>query len=238
MPDGAEYPPGMGDGRIGALILAGGRGERLGSPLPKAFVPVAGVPMLVRAVEALGAVGEIDRIQPVVPLKSPAVTLPALDGRVAPAVPGGAERQDSVAAGLAALGDDFGWVVVHDAARCLVSPDDVRRVIAAARASGAAILARPATDTLKRVKDGAIAETLDRSLCWAAQTPQVFRTELLREAHNRARADGFVGTDDAQLVERTGAVVSVVEGHERNLKITGPADLALAERWLEEDAKR
>jgi len=223
----------MGEGQVGALVLAGGRGERLGSPLPKAFVAVAGVPMLVRAVEALGAVESIDRIQPVVPAQCPEVALPPLGGRVAAPATGGAERQDSVAAGLAALGEAVDWVLVHDAARCLVAPGDVLRVIEAAVECGAAILAAPVTDTLKRVEGGAVAETLDRSVCWAAQTPQVFRRGLLVEAHQQARREGVVGTDDAQLVERLGHPVRVVASRAPNLKITHPADLAWAERWLE-----
>lgn len=224
----------MGDGRIGAVVVAGGRGERFGSSLPKAFVPVGGVPMLARSVAALGQVGEIERIQPVVPRGAPTLELPELGERVAPAVFGGAERQDSVAAGLAALGVAFDWVVVHDAARCLVEPSDVRRVIAAAREQGAAILARPVTDTLKRVDGSAITQTLDRSACWAAQTPQVFRRSVLLEAHERAAEEAFQGTDDAQLVERIGGAVHVVAGGERNMKITVPSDLAVAEGWLEE----
>jgi 2-C-methyl-D-erythritol 4-phosphate cytidylyltransferase len=216
---------------IGAVVLAAGRGERLGSALPKAFVPVAGVAMVVRSIECLAAVREIDRIQPVVPSGAPALDS---GGRVARAVVGGSERQDSVAAGLAALGDEIAWVVVHDAARCLVEVEDVRRVIAQAADTGAAVLARPASDTIKLVEHGVVRATLDRASCWAVQTPQVFRSELLREAHDKARADGLVGTDDAQLVERLGVDVRVVTGSEHNLKITHPSDVALAEQWLRE----
>ena len=210
-------------------MLAAGRGERLGSALPKAFVRVAGVAMVVRSIEALAAVREIDRIQPVVPADAPPLDS---GGRVARAVVGGAQRQDSVAAGLAALGDEIAWVVVHDAARCLVEAEDVRRVIAQAAASGAAILARPASDTIKLVEHGVVRSTLERASCWAVQTPQVFRVALLREAHEKARADGLIGTDDAQLVERLGVDVHVVTGSPHNLKITHPSDLALAEQFL------
>jgi 2-C-methyl-D-erythritol 4-phosphate cytidylyltransferase len=135
-------------------------------------------------------------------------------------------------AGLAALPPDAEWVAVHDAARALVRPEDVSRVVAAAKAHGAALLAVPATDTVKRVVDGTVKDTPARSECWIAQTPQVFRTELLREALARADAAGFVGTDDAQLVERLGAPVRVVEGHGSNRKITTPGDLAWAELEL------
>ncbi|MEE2663312.1 MAG: 2-C-methyl-D-erythritol 4-phosphate cytidylyltransferase [Myxococcota bacterium] len=222
----------MRDEPVAALVLAAGRGERLGSELPKAFVPVGGVTMLGRSIERLLCVEQIGRVQPVVPHDAPELTGVAADPRIAGPVVGGAERQESVAAGLAALPREVRWVVVHDAARCLVEPADVRRVIEAAAETGAAILARPASDTIKLVSDGAVTRTLDRAACWAAQTPQVFRRDLLAEAHDKAQADGFLGSDDAQLVERLGVEIRVALGGERNLKITWPADLALAEQWL------
>ena len=228
--------------RIGALVLAAGRGERLGAGVPKALVALAGVSLLEHSIAQLSAVDQIERIVPVVP----SGVLGQLEGlaevdRVTSPVAGGAERQDSVAAGLAELGESFGWVVVHDAARCLVAPRDIARTIEAARATGtagAAILAAPAIDTIKLVERGAVRSTLERSACWAAQTPQVFRMELLREAHAKARAEGYVGTDDASLVERLGVEVRVVETSSLNLKITTPADLVVAEWWLGQATER
>ena len=218
-----------------ALVLAAGRGERLGSSIPKAFVELLGKTLLQRSVETLVRVSTLDRIVPVVPPESgsfqPGSRLPASEKLVA-AVTGGRERQDSVRLGLAALSTETRWVAVHDAARCLVSEAEVEAVIGAAQETGAAILARPSTDTLKRVRDGVIEATLDRSQCWAAQTPQVFRVDLLREALEKAAAEGFVGTDDAQLVERLGVAVRVVPGSARNLKITTPEDLRVAEALL------
>jgi 2-C-methyl-D-erythritol 4-phosphate cytidylyltransferase len=152
--------------------------------------------------------------------------------KLADPVVGGAERQDSVRAGLAALPEDTTLVAVHDAARALVRPESVSRVVAEARESGAALLAVPARDTLKRVREGSVVDTPPREECWLAQTPQVFRVELLREGLAKADAEGFVGTDDAQLVERLGVAVRVVPGEPENLKITGPGDLAAAEAWL------
>jgi 2-C-methyl-D-erythritol 4-phosphate cytidylyltransferase len=149
-------------------------------------------------------------------------------------VGGGAERQDSVRAGMAALPPDVELVAVHDAARCLVRPAAVSRAIAVARREGAAILAVPARDTIKRVSGTRIVETPARAECWTAQTPQVFRVELLREGLAKAEADGYLGTDDAELVERLGVAVHVVEGDSDNLKLTHPEDLAVAERILEE----
>jgi 2-C-methyl-D-erythritol 4-phosphate cytidylyltransferase len=142
---------------------------------------------------------------------------------------GGAERQDSVAAGLRCAGN-ADLVLVHDAARPFVSLARAAKCAQVAATSGAAILALPASDTVKRVEAGiTIRETVDRSQIWLAQTPQVFRTELLRQAYKRAREEHISGTDDASLVERLGVQVRVVEGDEENRKITTPADL----RWAE-----
>ncbi len=220
-----------------ALVLAAGRGVRLGADVPKAFVELGGTTLLERAIRALAASPQVDRVLPVLPpggapdwpeLRDALADLPGLLEPVS----GGAERQDSVRAGLAALGADVAWVAVHDAARALVRPEDVTRVVEAARRGGAALLAVPARDTIKRVRDGRVLETPPRQECWAAQTPQVFRTELLRQALEKAEAEGFLGTDDAQLVERLGVAVEVVEGSPDNVKITGPEDLPLAERLL------
>lgn len=220
--------------RVAALVLAAGRGERFGAPIPKAFLPLDGRPLVVRAIEALAARPEVERIVPVLPaadLERFAALGRDFAGaeKLAPAVAGGAERQDSMRAGLAALPADVEWVAVHDAARPLVRPEDVGRVLAAAARTGAALLAVPVRDTLKRVREGRVAETLARAECWAAQTPQVFRAALLREALAKAEAEGFQGTDDAQLVERLGAAVEIVAGDPANLKITWPEDLVLAE---------
>jgi len=222
---------------VAALVLAAGRGERLGSPLPKAFVQVAGQPLLAHALAALARSGGFTQIVPVVP--APELSrMAGLAGlltqwpEVTDAVAGGAERQDSMRAGLAALRPGVEIVAIHDAARPLVPPDAVRRVLAAAAATGAALLAVPVTDTIKRVRGGRVLETPDRAECWAAQTPQAFRLPLLCEAVARADVEGFVATDDAQLVERLGHPVAVVEGHPDNFKVTRRDDLARAETLL------
>lgn len=222
---------------VAALVLAAGRGERLGHALPKGFVPVAGRPLLVHAIEVLHRVAALERIVPVIPASERA-RYDALAGALAgfaklaaPAI-GGRERQDSVRAGLEALPGDAELVAVHDAARPLVRAEDVARVVAVARREGAAILAVPVSDTIKRVRDGRVVETPDRGECWAAQTPQVFLVQILREALAKAEADGFVGSDDAQLVERLGLPVRVVPGDPGNLKLTRPEDLAEVARRL------
>jgi 2-C-methyl-D-erythritol 4-phosphate cytidylyltransferase len=224
--------------RTAVLVLAAGRGERLLQPIPKAFVPLGGRTLLERSLATMLKTSEIDLVQPVVSASdlsryaSLALDeLEAMMGLCDP-VPGGVERQDSVAAGLDALPDDVELVAVHDAARCLVTVDEVRSVLATAEANGAALLATPARDTIKRVRAGEVVETPTRSECWVAQTPQAFHVSLLREAIDKARTDGVLGTDDAQLVERLGVPVRVVEGSPRNIKITLPDDLALAERLL------
>lgn len=224
---------------VAALLLAAGRGERFGHELPKAFVPLAGRPLILHALDALLAVSEVKRIVPVAAESELARIRELLADfgphpKVADPVAGGAERQDSVRTGVEALPAGIELVAVHDAARCLVRPAAVSRVIALARREGAAILAAPARDTIKRVAGTRIIETPSRSECWAAQTPQVFRIELLREALAKAAADGYLGTDDAELVERLGVSVHVVPGDSDNLKVTHPEDLAVAERILQE----
>jgi 2-C-methyl-D-erythritol 4-phosphate cytidylyltransferase len=223
--------------RVAAVVLGAGRGERLGYAAPKAFVPLAGRPLIAHALEALAEPEEVDWVVPVIPADAHeryARLLGQLCHRekLAAPVAGGPERQDSVAAGLAALPRDVALVAVHDAARPLVRPADVSRAIAGARRCGAAILAVPARDTIKRVREGRVLETPPRAECWAAQTPQVFRVELLREAHAKAEAEGRLGTDCAQLVEALGVPVEVVEGDPGNLKVTLPEDLERAERAL------
>jgi 2-C-methyl-D-erythritol 4-phosphate cytidylyltransferase len=222
---------------VAALVLAAGRGERLGGAVPKAFHPLAGKPLLVRALESLAAAPEVERVTPVIAAADMArfaalePGLRAIPKLTRPIV-GGDARQDSVWLGLAELPDDVLFVAVHDAARPLLDPALVSRVVSEARRHGAALPAVPVRDTIKRVCAGAVAETPPREDLFAAQTPQVFRAELLREALAKARADGVLGTDDAQLVERLGVTVRVVPGDASNLKITQPEDLELAETIL------
>ena len=217
------------------LILGAGRGERLGGLTPKAFVPLLGIPLLVRSIQTVLAAEGVDFVQPVLAEADFALydklDLPA-DPRLGAPVRGGAQRQDSVASGLEALPEETSWVAVHDAARCLVTPAEIERVCRAGRTHGAAILATPVRDTIKRTRGRAVMETPDRETLWAAQTPQFFERALLVRALDNARAEGFVGTDDSQLVERLGESVEVVEGSPENIKITVPADLQWAEALL------
>jgi len=226
---------------VAALVLAAGRGERLGADRPKAYVRVAGRAIVVHALDALARSQAVDLVIPVVgPDDRPAwdeltQQLGAISKLAEPVV-GGAERQDSMAAGLAALPPEVSHVAVHDAARPLVRPADVDRVVCAAKRSGAAILAVPVRDTVKRVRGGRVVETPPRTECFAAQTPQVFEVGILREALAKAALDGRVGTDDAEIVEALGVAVHVVVGDPGNLKVTHAEDLLLAERLLAEGA--
>jgi 2-C-methyl-D-erythritol 4-phosphate cytidylyltransferase len=237
--------------QVVALVLGAGSGSRLResvasealrAALPaKAFVRLAGKTLLARSIEALLASGAVDLVQPVLPEgelpRWPEVAGELADPRrVAKPVAGGATRQASARAGLAALPESASLVAVHDAARPLVAPADVARVIAAARQHGAALLAAPLRDTIHRVLDGVITATPARDEHVAAQTPQVFRAELLREALDKAERSGIVATDDAALVARLGVRVRVVLGSAGNLKITNAADLLVAEGLLAERA--
>jgi 2-C-methyl-D-erythritol 4-phosphate cytidylyltransferase len=217
-----------------ALIVAAGRGERLGSGRPKALVTLGGRPMLEWSVEALRSVPGVERI---------VVALPAPDLDAAPAgtlaVPGGAVRSESVREALRACpyGDP---VVVHDAARPLAPARLFERALEQLERSGAdaVIAAAPVSDTIKEVdpSDGVtVTRTLERARLWAVQTPQVFRRAALERALLDAGDDVLVAaTDDAWLVEQAGGVVEVVESSPANLKITTPTDLTLAELLLAE----
>lgn len=227
----------MDGNRVAAVIVAAGRGERVGAGLPKQFLPLRGVPVLVRAVRPFQASPLIDEVVVVVPAETVEQVRRLLRqhglSKVTAAVEGGPTRQESVRRGLAALGASD-LVVVHDGARPLVQQSIIARVVEAAREDGAATAALPATETIKVVdRTGRVDATLDRERVWIVQTPQAFRTAWLVDAHERAPQDGANATDDAGLVERAGYPVRVVLGSPENLKITTGDDLSLAEALLD-----
>ena len=211
-----------------ALIVAAGRGERLGADRPKALVELAGRPMLQWSIDALARTSQIERIVVALP---PGV--PGPEGVLA--VAGGASRSDSVKRALAAAGAGD-LVLVHDAARPLLTEAIVRDTLAALERdvdAAAAIAAAPVTDTIKRVdEDGAVLETLDRGRLWGVQTPQVFRRAALERALDVPDELLAVATDDAWLVERSGGRVVVVAAGAENIKVTTALDLETAERLL------
>jgi 2-C-methyl-D-erythritol 4-phosphate cytidylyltransferase len=228
---------------IVAILPAAGLGTRMGAELPKQFRLLDGVPVVVFALRRLAASPLIsmfliathaDEIGPL-NQKIAAERIP----RAVRVLQGGNTRQESVASALAEVPQETEFVLVHDAVRPLVTRDQVERVIAEAERCRAAILGIPAMDTVKEVKRASLPEdvalitaTIPRERIVLAQTPQVFEAALLREAFARAAADGFTASDEAALVERLGYDVHVVLGSERNLKITRPGDLEIAEFYL------
>jgi 2-C-methyl-D-erythritol 4-phosphate cytidylyltransferase/2-C-methyl-D-erythritol 2,4-cyclodiphosphate synthase len=219
--------------RVAAVVVAAGRGQRIGAP-EKVILPLAGRPMLAWSLRALE---QAETIGPVVVVAG-SHTLEAVDGlvrhqgfaKVHAIVAGGERRQDSVRAGLQALPEGVEVVVIHDGARPLAEPELFNRCVAAAAESGAAIAATPVTDTLKRVTEGTIAATVDRTQLWAAQTPQAFRLESLHRA--MASSPGETVTDEARLCEVAGLPVRVVPSSLANLKVTHAEDIPVADALL------
>ena len=223
------------DGAV-AVLPAGGMGLRMGSRRPKQYLSLGGVPLLVHTLRALLGCDGMDGAVLAVPRDRIADTRRVLDRHriagVLDVVAGGAVRQESVWRGLQAVPAGARWIVVHDAVRPFIEAHLVERVLAAARRRGAAICGLPVRETVKRVNGETVQATVDREGLWLVQTPQAFSRDLLWEAHEKARRDGFTGTDDAALVERLGAPVAMVPGLPQNMKITTPEDLRIARRWL------
>jgi 2-C-methyl-D-erythritol 4-phosphate cytidylyltransferase/2-C-methyl-D-erythritol 2,4-cyclodiphosphate synthase len=219
-----------------AIITAGGIGRRMGGVTPKQFLSLGGIPILVRTVRAFLSAACCPTIIVTVPAPHLAEATALLTSHglahACRVVVGGETRQESVLAGLNALPDEAGVVLVHDGVRPLVSRETILHCLEAACRVGAAICAIPVKDTLKEVRDGCIGRTVDRARLWRAQTPQAARVDLLRQAYLAAAREGFVGTDEASLLERIGCPVAVVPGSETNIKITLPEDIAMAHALL------
>jgi len=227
--------------RVAAIIVAGGIGRRMGGDVPKQYLAVGGIPILARTIAAFQREEVVDEIVLVAPqqdlymVAEDIVDAHRLE-KVRRVVAGGATRQDSTAAGLAAVEGDHTVVLVHDGVRPFIRGEIIRRAATVACDQGAALVAVPVVDTIKRANAATEAvETIPRETLWAAQTPQAFRIGLLRRAIDRARADGVQATDEAMLVERLGIPVPIVSGDAENIKITVPEDLIRAEeiarRW-------
>ena len=220
---------------VWAILVAAGRGERLGDERPKAFARLGGRVLLAESLERLDGSGWVDAIVVVAPPEwEEAVIVLAEElaaGKVSASVTGGATRADSVRAGLAEVPEDAAVVLVHDAARPLLSDDVIERVLQPlGEGFDGAVPGLPVADTVKRVQGGVVVETLDRTELVAVQTPQAFVAPALRSA--LASDDSSQATDCASSVEARGGRVKVVEGDPRLLKITTPADLAQVESWL------
>jgi 2-C-methyl-D-erythritol 4-phosphate cytidylyltransferase len=220
-----------------AIIAAAGQGRRLGGKQAKQFLELAGVPVIIHTLRRFEQCASIHEVVVVLPQTDAAGFL-ALAGKyglrkLVRVVPGGETRAESVWRGLQAVRAQTAEIVaVHDGVRPFVTPGEIERTIKAAEDSGASILAAPVVDTIKEVRGGKVIGTVDRSGLRRALTPQCFRYSILRSAYEQARHLGEDATDDSLLVEQLGVSVTIVEGDSRNIKITRPEDIALAEVLL------
>lgn len=214
---------------VGAIIVAAGRGERMRG-IDKIFAPLCGISVLERITRTINGSPCVDRLVIVLAqdnvMRGKQLLKDKNFTKLAEVAPGGPRRQDSVEAGLKNL-DSCKWVIIHDGARPLLAPELISDGLEAAQESGAAVAAVPVTDTIKLADDGGyVKETLPRPRLWAVQTPQVFRFDIISKAYEKTAPDV---TDDAALVEATGTRIKLYMGTYDNIKITTPADLALAE---------
>ncbi|HVF48865.1 MAG TPA: 2-C-methyl-D-erythritol 4-phosphate cytidylyltransferase [Pyrinomonadaceae bacterium] len=217
-----------------AIIAAAGQGTRAGGGRAKQFRELGGIPIIIhtlRRFEQSATVGETIVVLPA----GEAAGFLALAGRyglskLSRVVTGGPTRTESIWRGLQSVRAATAEIIaVHDGVRPFVTAEEIDRTMRAAQNTGAAILATPSIDTLKEVSDGSITRTLPRARIWHALTPQCFRYDILRRAYEKALAENSTATDDSALVEQLGVAVAIVEGHARNIKITRPADIAVAE---------
>lgn len=223
---------------VHVLVPAAGSGSRIGGETRKQYLELGDRPVLVQTLSRLAFLPQIKAIHLVVPAADVEFCRTELVDhyhleKIGGVFAGGEQRQDSVRKGLESCGAaDQDVILIHDGVRPFFPKEQIGPLVQLAAVEGAALLAIPAQDTIKEVFDGRIRSTLDRSLLWQVQTPQAFRCERIREAHRRAHVGGFVGTDDASLIEWCGWPVAVLAGHSHNFKITTPADLALARALL------
>ena len=221
---------------LSAVVVAAGRSQRMG--FDKLLTPLGGRPLLLHTLERLlltGIPAEIVLvIRPGSEAEMEAVIEPLREKGNIRLVPGGAQRQDSVQAGLRAVSDSSEFVLVHDAARPFITKELIDVVLAAAKLSGAAVCGAPCSDSLKEVgEDGLVLQTVDRSKLWTVQTPQIFKTSLLRDAYDAALRADAVFTDDTAVVEKMGHPVRIVLYNGINFKVTTPADWKLAELLIQ-----
>ncbi len=220
----------------GAVIVAAGTASRMGG-IDKVMAPLAGEPMIVHTVRTFES---CDSIREIVIVTREDLLIPIMDlchefSKVQAVIVGGESRQDSVAMGLGALSDKVKLVAVQDGARPLITPQVIERTVRAAHTYGAAAPAVSVKDTVKEVVGGIVCRTPDRSALRAVQTPQVFDLDLLKAAMTKVKRDGISVTDDCSAVEYLGMSVRIVEGDERNIKVTMPMDLKVAELLMEEE---
>ena len=222
-----------------AIIAAAGMGSRMASDRPKQFLHLSGTPIIFHTLARFEQCDSIQEVIVVLPAEEAAnfLTLAGKHGlrKLSRVVPGGTTRADSVKRGLLAIrAATAGVVAVHDGVRPFVTVQEIDSVVAAAEADGAAILVAPVTDTIKQVTDSSVVNTLDRTGLRRALTPQCFRYDLLRRAYEQADVNDPSLTDESALVEKIGVRVTTIEGNSRNIKITTPQDLLIAETFLKE----
>ena len=219
----------------GAVIVAAGTASRMGG-IDKVMAPLRGEPMVVRSVRTFQNCDAVREIVIVTREDLLSKIMSLCDGfsKVRAVVVGGSSRPESVQAGLNALSDKVRLAAIHDGARPLVTWQVIDRTVRAANTYGAAAPAVPVKDTIKVVRGGVVAATPDRSRLQAVQTPQIFDLDLLRAALKKAAAEGAAITDDCSAVENMGMSVKIVEGDEKNIKVTTPMDLTIAQLFLEE----
>lgn len=223
-----------------ALIPAAGMGKRMGASINKQYLLLDGLPIVARTISVFERSPMIDSIYLVVPAEEiPYCREYVVEAcgfkKIAAIVPGGKERQNSVLNGLNAIRQnaaDNDVILIHDGVRPFLNELILNESIEVARTCDGSLVAVPAKDTIKIVSEGIVIGTPPRETLWQAQTPQAFRFGIIHHAHLSAEADGFTGTDDASLIERSGGSVKVVMGDYRNIKITTPEDLILAEAFL------
>jgi 2-C-methyl-D-erythritol 4-phosphate cytidylyltransferase len=217
-----------------ALIVAAGRGRRLGGPIPKQYLPLAGQPILRRTIALLAHHPEISAVQVLIHPSDQDLYAAATRGlKIRPPLFGGAERQDSVRLGLEGIADlSPKNVLIHDAVRPFTAPETISAVLAALKHAPCAITGVPLADTLKRVENHHVTATIDRTNLYRAQTPQGFHYAEILAAHRALAASGLVLTDDSMVAEHAGMAVEMILGTEDNFKITTDQDLLRAEALL------
>ena len=230
--------------KIYAIVPSAGMGKRFGIEKKKPFFELGGRPIIIRTLEMLHSVPQITEVIPVIreeDLVSAAELFEQYDlSRIRQVVPGGAERQDSVYNALKTIKDDTALVIIHDGGRPFADSSIFLNAISRLKGFDGVVAAVQVKDTIKEVAEESagpeetrvVHRTLDRDLLYAVQTPQVFPLSVIMQAHEKARAEKFYGTDDASLVERYGGRIGIVEGSYRNIKITTPEDILIAEALL------
>ena len=225
---------------LALIVPAAGSGERMKSRLPKPYMKIGGEPVLWHALSCFQKLPELTQVVIATTKEFKSETL-EIAKRVFPklavsCVEGGSKRQDSILHALSEVGTNIEYIIVHDAVRPFANQSSIENCLKAAKKTGAAILSIPARDTIKVADENRIIQsTPDRRTVWQAQTPQIFRKQILERAYAHAKSSGYTGTDDASLVEYLGESVSIVEGSYNNFKITYPADIKYAEMLITGD---